>query len=92
MTDKKNSTKNFAEDSLYRDKEGEQAERDANKCEDSAYSEWKEPAIMYTNDFEDIGDLYIAGWELFENVITGWTKKDFKRIEKNLRTELKNQK
>ena len=39
MTDKKNSTKNFAEDSLYRDKEGEQAERDANKYEDSAYSE-----------------------------------------------------
>ena len=89
MINKKIATRDFAGGSFHRDNEGECEEPGASNSETGIYDERRELTIKHTSDFGDIGELYIAGWQQFEDAIISWTEKEFKRIVKDLQEEQK---
>ena len=67
MINKKITTRDFAGGSFHQNNEGECEEPGASNSEAGVYDERREPTIKHTSDFGGIGELYIAGWQQFED-------------------------
>ena len=92
MTSHKSADQNLTEELIHKEGRGKWGKFEESKNVVDDDGGCNGPTIKHTSYFEEVGELYIAGWGLFEDAIIHWTNKEFQRIAKDLQTEQKNQK
>ena len=90
MINRKRAEQNPQEKLVHREERSEWEEFKVSKNFTGDDGGYNEPTIKHINYFKDAGELYIAGWRIFEDIFIHWTNKEFQSIANHLQTEQKN--